>query len=204
MKMFYRISAKLYDLLDVIYFRSYENSPRKAVLDKIQEHDRVLDVCTGTGTNVVLIGGEKPDTKLVGIDSSKDMLKVAKNKVQKAGLRNVSFYPMNATRLSFPAKSFDKILISLVLHELDEELADEIILEAKRVLKDDGEMIVTEWEPSRQLSKKICFFPIHCLEPKSYGRFLKKDLYKYFNKHGLEFVQWLHCDYTKVITLRKR
>ena len=31
--IFYKVMAVFYDLLDVIYFRDYENSPRKATLD---------------------------------------------------------------------------------------------------------------------------------------------------------------------------
>ena len=42
-------------LLDVIYFRDYENSPRKAVLGAIDRQDKVLDLCTGTATNTKFI-----------------------------------------------------------------------------------------------------------------------------------------------------
>ena len=42
-----------YDLLDVIYFRKYETSPRKVVNESIKPGDKILDLCTGTGTNAV-------------------------------------------------------------------------------------------------------------------------------------------------------
>ena len=42
-----------YDLLDVIYFRKYETSPRKIVNESIKAEDKILDLCTGTGTNAV-------------------------------------------------------------------------------------------------------------------------------------------------------
>ena len=61
-----------------------------------------------------------------------------------------------------------------------------IILEAKRVLKDNGEIIITEWEPSCNLYKKILFAPIHYLEPKTYRNFIKMDLHSYFEKYGLK------------------
>ena len=100
---------------------------------------------------------EKTNAKIVGIDLSKDMLKVAQNKIRKNGLKNIRLLQMDATHLKFKSNCFDKILISLVLHELDEELAAKIITEANRVLKDSGEIIITEWEPSKQLSKRILF-----------------------------------------------
>lgn len=203
MQVFYKIISKGYDLLDVIYFRNFKKSPRKAVLDRIYENEKILDVCTGTATNAITIAKEKTNAKIIGIDLSKDMLKVAQNKIRKNGLKNIRLYQMDATHLKFKSNCFDKILISLVLHELDEELAVKIITEANRVLKDGGEIIITEWEPSKQLSKRILFAPIHYLEPKPYRKFIKMDLYSYFVKYGLRIQEDIHCDYTRVITLKK-
>lgn len=131
------------------------------------------------------------------------MLKVAQNKIRKNRLKNIRLFEMDATHLKFKSNCFDKILISLVLHELDEVFAAKIITEANRVLKDSGEIIITEWEPSKQLFKKILFAPIHYLEPKTYRKFIKTDLYSYFKKCGLIVQEDIHCDYTRVITLKK-
>ena len=60
----------------------------------------------------------------------------------------------------------------MVLHEIDEDLAGQILYEAKRVLKDDGEIIVTEWERSKNFFRKISFLPIELLEPKTFKRFV--------------------------------
>lgn len=203
MQVFYKIISKGYDLLDVIYFRNFKKSPRKAVLDRIYENEKILDLCTGTATNAITIAKKKTNAKIIGIDLSKDMLKVAQNKIRKNGLKNIRLFQMDATRLKFKSHCFDKILISLVLHELDEELAAKIITEANRVLKDDGEIIITEWEPSKQLSKRILFAPIHYLEPKPYRKFINMDLYSYFEKYGLSIQEDIHCDYTRVIILKK-
>ena len=118
---FYRTMAKVYDLLDVIYFRDYDHSPRKITNDRIRSRDKVLDLCTGTATNAMNLAGQNPGTKVVGIDISKDMLRVAKVKVKRSGLGNIRLYKMDATDLKFRKRCFDKILISLVLHELEDE-----------------------------------------------------------------------------------
>ena len=204
MQVFYKIISKGYDLLDVIYFRNFKKSPRKAVLDRIYENEKILDVCTGTATNAITIAKEKTNAKIIGIDLSKDMLKVAQNKIRKNGLKNIRLYQMDATHLKFKSNCFDKILISLVLHELDEELAGKIITEATRVLKDSGEMIITEWEPSKQLFKRLLFAPIHYLEPKTYRKFIKMDLHSYFQKYGLNIYEYIPCDYTKVLIVKKK
>lgn len=50
------------------------------------------------------------------------MLKVAQDKIRKNGLKNIRLLEMDATHLKFKSNCFDKILIALVLLELDEEL----------------------------------------------------------------------------------
>lgn len=202
--IFYKLMASFYDLLDVIYFRDYENSPRKATLDWINRQDKVLDLCSGTATTSIGISKYRPDAQIIGIDISNNMLRVAKEKLQKKHIKNVKLYSMDATKTKFINKCFDKVLISLVLHELDESLAEKILREAVRVLKDDGRMIVTEWEPSEVLLRRILFLPIHLLEPKPYRIFIKKDLNEYFKKFGLEIEEEIHCDYSKVLMLKKR
>ena len=202
-KLFYKVMSGFYALLDVIYFRKYETSPRKVVFDTIGKKDNVLDLCTGTATNAIAIAKKNPNAKIVGVDLSKDMLVVARNKVNKENLANVRLYRMDATQMNFKDESFDKVLLSLVLHETDEELAKKIIKEAMRVMKPDGELVVTEWERSDNFIRKILFIPIEILEPKPYKTFVTKDHKKYFKEFGLEQVECKHCDYSKVMRLKK-
>lgn len=130
------------------------------------------------------------------------MLDVAKTKIAKANIKNIELYEMDATKLSFEPESFDKILLSLVLHEMNEELRSKILTEAKRVLKKDGKIVITEWERSKKFFKRLLFMPIHIFEPKTYRKFVKKDLYSYFEKYGLKVEEYKHCDYTKVMVLK--
>ena len=202
--LFYKVMSGFYDLLDVIYFRKYETSPRKIVNKSIVSGDKVLDLCTGTGTNAVNIAKRDNSVIIKGVDISKDMLVIAKSKAKKEKLNNIKFYEMDATNMRFKDKCFDKILLSLVLHETDEDLAAKMIKEAIRVLKDDGIIIVTEWERSSDVIKKIIFSPIEILEQKPYKSFVVKNLYAYFDEFGLEVIEEAHCDYSKVLKLRKK
>ena len=154
-KLFYKVMSGLYDLIDIVYFRDYENSPRKVVFESIGNTEKVL---------------------VIGIDLSKDMLKIAQGKVERSKVPNIKLYHMDATNMRFLDKFFDKILLSLVLHEVEENLAEKILAEAKRVLKDNGEIIVTEWEKSRKFSCRALFLPIDILEPKPFKSFIEKDL----------------------------
>ena len=200
--LFYKLISGVYDLLDVIYFKNYASIPRKAVIEAISNNDKILDLCTGTGTNAINIAKANPSAEIIGVDLSENMLKVAREKSNKADTKNIKLYKMDATKLDVKSNSFDKISLSLILHEMDDELRSKILNEAKRVLKKDGKIIITEWERSTKLSKRLLFMPIHLLEPKTYREFLKKDLYSYFSKYGLKIEKITHCDYTKVIVLK--
>lgn len=125
------------------------------------------------------------------------------SKIKKEKLLNIKLFHMDATNMKFKDECFDKILMSLVLHEIDEELAANIMNEAVRVLKPDGEIIVTEWERSKKLLQKVIFFPIEVLEPNPYKSFVTKNLYSYFEEFGLTVVEEIHCDYSKVLRLKK-
>ena len=202
-KLFYKAMSEFYDLIDIVYFRDYDNSPRKVVFESIGNEEKVLDLCTGTATNALKIAKTNAQSKVIGIDLSKDMLGIAREKAHKADISNIKLYCMDATKLKFKDKCFDKILLSLVLHEIDDDLAENIIIEAKRVLKDYGEIIITEWERSKKWFNKILFLPIEVLEPKPYKSFISKDLKIYFEKYGLTVKSEKHCDYSKVLILKK-
>ncbi len=202
-QLYYKVSAGVYDLLDLVFFRNPEKSPRRAVVSCIGQQEVVLDICCGTGANAIEIAKERPGARVAGVDISREMLAVAKEKRKKAGVQNLKFYRMDATRTEFKDKCFDKISMALVLHEMSEELAERVICELKRLLKDNGEIVITEWEPSKIWWQRLLFLPIHMMEPKSYRELLKKDLYVYFKAFGLEIVEIKHCDYTKVLRIKK-
>lgn len=201
--LFYKLIAKVYDILDVTYFRNKSGSPRSAVLDRIREGDKILDLCTGTATNAINISKSRPGTDITGVDLSDGMLEVGRNKIRKSGITNITLDRMDATDLTYGRGTFDVVLISLVLHELEEDLAGKLIREAKRVLKDDGRIIVTEWERPRKASQRVLFAPVAMMEPKPYRTFIKTDMYRYFEDRGLKVDEYIHCDYSRVLVLKK-
>lgn len=203
-KLFYKGMSKIYDLLDVLYFNNIERSPRKAVCDYLEPQDvKILDICTGTAANAIKIAKLKKDTQIVGIDISKEMLSIAKKKIKKNELDHIKLYEMDATATTFKDNTFDVILISLVLHEMPKELAEKILIEAKRILKPNGKVLVVEWEAPQSTLKKVLFYFIRKLEPKGFDEFLKMDINNYFGKYGLEIKEIKHCDYSKVLFLKK-
>ena len=199
----YSAISKVYDLLEVLYFRKKERSPREAMIKHIPEGKvKVLDICTGTATNNILIAEKRKEAQLYGIDISKEMLKIADKKILKKNINNIKNYIMDATNIKFERETFDIVIVSLVLHEIDDKLASNILNEAKRVLKPNGRILVLEWEKPNTLLKNIIFLPILLLEPKGFKEFIQKDFNKYFSEKDLEIEDIEQCDYSRVFIIR--
>lgn len=105
--------------------------------------------------------------------------------------------------MEFTNETFDVVLISLVLHETQTELASKIIKDAKRVLKDNGMLIVVEWEQPKSIFQRICFLPIYLCEPKGFRKFLHRDMHEYFKQYGLQVIDEVSCNYSKVLVIKK-
>ena len=201
----YGIISKFYDLLDIIYFRKKETSPRQALLRKIPKDKEVniVELCTGTASNSILIASHRPEAKVYGIDRSKGMLRIAMDKIIKANLFNLEIRCRDATRTGLKAEQFDHVVLSLVLHESSPELAASLLAEAKRLLKKDGRLLILEWEVPKSFWQRVLFFPIRKLEPKGFEEFVHTDFNAYFRKHGLQLMHTTHCDYSRVFEVAK-
>ncbi len=178
----YQFNAKVYDILDQTYFRKPVTSPRTAVISVLGEEPlTVLDMCTGTGTNAFAIAGARRNAKVIGIDLSTAMLKKAVTKYEQAGLSNVKLLHMDAANLQFSNEEFDVVLISLVLHEIRQDLAGKLLGEARRVLKTAEKLIVVEWEEPVSRFKRIPFYLVKKTEPAGFEDFLNCEMDQYFS-----------------------
>ncbi len=204
MKPVYTIISKFYDLLDVIYFRDKGINPRNAILKFIPDEPvMILDLCCGTISNTITIAKVKPKAKIVGIDRSDEMLKIAKKKIKKEHLKNITVENTDAANTRYPDESFDYLIIGLVLHEMETDLAGKILAEAHRLLKTNGKLIVLEWERADSFWKRLIFFPIKVMEPTPFKRFFAMDKPSYFRENYFEVKEQRHCDYSVVFEMEK-
>ncbi|MDR0220731.1 MAG: class I SAM-dependent methyltransferase [Lachnospiraceae bacterium] len=204
MKPNYKFLSLVYDLLDVVYFNRNDKSPRTAMLNAVPETTvQILDVCAGTCSNSILIAEKRKNATITALDLSADMLKIAEKKFKQKGLQNIKKVVANASKTGLPDSSFDIILLSLVLHEISEDLRVAMLDEAKRLLSQTGQIIVIEWEQPTNIIQKILFFPIKQLEPKGFKEFLRRDLSVYFMEKEFNVIDVTACDYTRVIRLAK-
>jgi len=100
---------------------------------------RVLDIGCGTGGHSIAIAAAT-GAAVIGIDESERFVARAR---QQAG--TVEFVVGDAERLPFAEASFDAVLLSLVLHQLERPQA--AVDEAHRVLADRGRAVVRTIDP---------------------------------------------------------
>lgn len=105
--------------------------------------DRVLDVCCGTGAQVLEYG--RRGIIATGVDISPSMLKIALRNKMKQKLENVSFHLADATKLPFASNRFDYASVSLGLHDKGRLTRYRVVSEMRRVVKQDGALIFIDY-----------------------------------------------------------
>ena len=106
--------------------------------------DKVIDVCCGTGAQVLEYG--RRGIVATGIDISPNMLNIATRNIRRQKAVNVSFQLADATDLPFPDSYFDYASISMGLHDKGKPVRYQIISEMKRVVKQDGALILIDYQ----------------------------------------------------------
>ncbi|HZH28144.1 MAG TPA: metalloregulator ArsR/SmtB family transcription factor [Azospirillaceae bacterium] len=101
----------------------------------------LLDIGTGTGRMLELFGSRVG--RAVGIDTSREMLAVARANLERAGLRHCQVRQADMYQLPFTSQSFDAVLIHQVLHYA--ETPADAVAEAARVLRPGGRLLLVDF-----------------------------------------------------------
>jgi ubiquinone/menaquinone biosynthesis C-methylase UbiE len=112
--------------------------------------DRVLDVCCGTGAQVIEY--RRRGIIATGLDIDPSMLKAALRNRAKNNLANISFYLADATELPFVDNCFDYVSVSLALHDKSKLARYKVVSEMMRVVRPDGALIFIDY-PVQQVSR---------------------------------------------------
>lgn len=176
MKDQYKHIAKWYDAI----FEPLNSGLRNIGLNMfpVSAGMNVLDVGCGTGAHLKLY--QRENCNIYGIDSSAAMLEVARTNLRD----KASLVLGSATQLDFGDVQFDLILFSTVLHEMAQNIREEALAEAKRVLSDRGRILLIDFHPGpvkkfRGVYSKIIITISEILAGRDHYR-----NYRHFMRHG--------------------
>lgn len=108
-----------------------------------QPIDDLLDIGTGTGRLLEILA---PRVKRgLGVDTSRDMLSVARSNLERAGIKHCQVRQADMYALPLGSGSVDAAVIHQVLHFADEP--QKAIQEAARVLKPGARLVIVDFAP---------------------------------------------------------
>ncbi|MFZ0548876.1 MAG: methyltransferase domain-containing protein [Candidatus Promineifilaceae bacterium] len=117
---------------------------------KLAPAQKVLELGCGTAGTMVRIGGRFHVT-LYGLDQLDEMLKTAEKRIKLTALSKKAFLLKGKlAALPFQTNSFDRIYAESVLGILDSQTVETALDEARRVLKDQGILLLNDaiWKPT--------------------------------------------------------
>lgn len=177
--------APVYDLgfWFLSLFFGGEGRVRQGVIDAARplEGSKVLEVCAGTGA-LSLMAAEM-GASVTAVDIGMGMLKVAGAKSARAG-RRVDLVRADASVLPFGTGVFDRVIVSLGLHEAGPELVPLMLAESHRVLKDEGRLVIYDFHGADGGVGVVQRTLFHFIEGDEVWPWLKYDMQGLLNKAG--------------------
>ena len=146
---------------------------RAAAIVRDWTPNAVVDLATGTGDLALALQRTLPQSEIVGVDFSDEMLAIARSK----GVRRL--VSADALVLPFAGNSFDCLTIAFGLRNIADW--DAALREMKRVLIEDGKLLIMEFSlPSMSILRTVYRFYLHRVLP-IFGSLLtrKKTAYDY-------------------------
>jgi len=162
---------------------------------EITSNSNILDICCGTGDFTRLIQKFYPRSKVIGLDFSPEMLKLAKKKNPKG-----VYVQGDCTNLPFGDREFDFVTMGFGLRNIENR--SKALEEVYRVLKKNGKFLHLDFGYHNRISKIFDFFvpvmvKILGKNPDHYKYLLSSknefpepyDLVKEFGRHGFECIK---------------
>jgi ubiquinone/menaquinone biosynthesis C-methylase UbiE len=118
-----------------------EAAIRELMTDK--RHDVLLDIGTGTGRMLELLGGSAK--RLIGVDRNPEMLRLARVRLSESGHSDWALHQGDIVSVPLTSGSVDAVIIHQVLHYIPSpELA---IKETVRLMKPGGRLLIVDFAP---------------------------------------------------------
>jgi demethylmenaquinone methyltransferase / 2-methoxy-6-polyprenyl-1,4-benzoquinol methylase len=179
-----------YDFLNHFLSFSIDRLWRKRAIRIISESHKnpsILDVATGTGDLAIAALKLNP-SKITGIDISKNMLDIGREKIRKKGLTSkIEMILADSESIPFTDNVFDVVMVAFGVRNFADPLKG--LSEMIRVLRSDGIIMVLEFsKPDRFPFKTVYNFYFRRILP-FFGKLLSKDkaAYEYLPDSVMKF-----------------
>ena len=186
--MFNKIS-KRYDFLNHFLSLGIDVLWRKKAIKLLAPHQpsHILDIATGTGDFALEALKLNPE-KIIGVDISKGMLEIGRQKIAAKGLENrIDLQYGDSEKLEFPDNKFDSVIVSFGVRNFED--LSKGLKEMYRVLKPSGTVLVLEFsKPQAFPLKQLYGWYFNHILP-GIGRMISKDksAYRYLPESVKEF-----------------
>jgi len=187
------LTAKHYDkLMDIFTLGAYSSFIQKAIqLMNIQPCDKIIDLGAGAGRNACLMMNYLSGKgELIGLDISSEM--VAQFESRCTNFTNAKIINQRIDKPLPYENEFDKVFISFVLHGFPHNVRRQIIRNAFRALKKQGEFFILDYNEFSikeiPFYLKIPFKLIECpyafdFVEKNWQKILTEEGFNHFEKH---------------------
>ncbi|MEH7380794.1 demethylmenaquinone methyltransferase [Bacillus sp. JJ1533] len=174
---------KNYDQMNSVISFQQHKAWRKDTMKRmdVKAGSAALDLCCGTADwTIALAEKVGPQGKVVGLDFSKNMLKIGQEKVDRLKLTQVELTHGNAMELPFDDNSFDYVTIGFGLRNVPDYMT--VLKEMQRVVKPGGKVVCLETSQPTMVGFRQLYF--------MYFRFIMPIFGKLFAKSYQEY-SWL-------------
>lgn len=146
-----------YDRMNRIMSARRDVAWRRFLVRRIPSNARkVLDVATGTGDVAIEIARRRPEIQVTGLDFVKEMLDLAIEKTEKAGLVDkIEYLNGDAMAMPFEDSTFDVSTIAFGMRNIPDRLG--AIKEMARVVKPGGKVLILEMTFPKNLKMRQFF-----------------------------------------------
>jgi ubiquinone/menaquinone biosynthesis C-methylase UbiE len=156
---FYTVFSYFYDFFIKMHSGRHNDETRTFLVDSARINDaaqvRVLDICCGTGSVALSFAEKHADALVIGYDFSDGMLQRTR---KKDAAHRILLVNGDAAYLSFTTDCFDVVCCSHALYELKGQGRTDALLEMKRVVKPEGQVLIMEHEVPKNYLVKIMFY----------------------------------------------
>ncbi|RLF36263.1 MAG: class I SAM-dependent methyltransferase [Thermoplasmata archaeon] len=174
-------------------FNTTRNKPWKQCIDFIQQLPDTYTIADlGCGNGRHLLPCAEHCKKAIGLDISKKLLNITKNKIKKQHLNNTELIHADITQLPLKENTMDAIVFIAALHNIrGRKKRIQSLKEVNRILKKNGRALISVWSRWQDRYRKH-FIKKMLFNKKKHGREEFGDIYIYWRQHSLNIPRYYH------------